>query len=75
MSTFNPGATVAALFKAAMVASPTSDIVPGATALDVALLTAGQLTSCPKCIAEPGCNIDCDVCRVIGQCMQEPRRW
>ena len=53
------------LLECALSCEPYARLIGNVTAYDIAALAASCLTSCPKCIAEPGCNIDCDLCDVI----------
>lgn len=47
-------------------------LIGNLTAFQIARLAAAVITFCPKCGAEPGCNIDCDVCSVIAALDAKP---
>lgn len=44
---------------------PDARLVGNVTAMELALVAAFIITSCPVCGAEPWVNIDCQLCNVI----------
>lgn len=57
------------VLRAALAWEPDARIVGDVMAVELALLAAGQVTTCPKCGSEAWCNIDCDLCLVCASLM------
>lgn len=55
------------ILKSALTHEPDSRLIANVSAHEVIKLAAREVLSCPRCGAEPWCNIDCDVCLVVGQ--------
>lgn len=62
----DPEAIARDVLACALAWEPEVRIIGNVTAVEVALLAARQLMSCPKCGAEAWTNIDCDICRMCG---------
>jgi hypothetical protein len=57
----------------ALAHDPESRLIGNVRAIDVAMLAALSLHTCPVCGAEAWVNIDCSLCDVVGDTITEER--
>ena len=64
----------ATVLKCAVACMPEARLIGNVTAKELAFIVAPLITSCPKCGAEPWCDIDCDLCVAMSALEAEAAR-
>jgi hypothetical protein len=69
----DPEKTAIKILKHALSNAPDAQLIADITAHEIAAFVARYIITCPKCGATAWCDIDCDLCLLCNELINEQR--
>ena len=66
--------TAREVLRCALTHEPDSCLIGNVTALEIARLAASRISTCPKCGADAGSDIDCGLCAILAVLEGDPAK-